>query len=705
MNGARYFPMIVAVSTLVACSDSGVTSNVPDMTGPSSDMATADMSAPEDMPAGAEDMGSAQADADMGSAPQDMREDQGGEPDLGPDEDMSAEPPVELPLERMLAFDYDEDRFRHTSARIEISPQPEGVIVLRVSWDTTTNDAPQRPITVRLCTDPPGDCVGQNPTLKVEGEVEVHTFAWEALPDQNYTLEFDAFASADVETVHADIELSHLPWQDTMADPVWAKQAAMITPPAALRGVLPGGSVSTNPGDYTTHWFAWDALAPGASSLRKISGGSFTSVLCDSDSTQAPWECAAESSTTRLEVSREGAQRFVLKNPYEQESDYKVVFLYEPFADALTCPPGEHPDGAGACIIEGACAAGYHDGGQGDCVPVGECDPGFKLDDQDACFGWFYAGNIPSFAEIETFWSSTNEIIELSDGKFFNTNNLDETDMLPDRSRPLIFDPVAVAWRASQNEEPSPSVYRSCALADGNVLAVGYGGPTNNTPKPERIYNVASDSWSDVTSTSGEVWPNSVMCALLDDGRTLVLGGGGKAKAYDAATQQWSDFPALPSEYRGRYITQLPDGTLVSAVESSLGNPNEVMVFLPNATQWQALANWPAANTPITDYSRFVACGQSAFCLWGSVGSTKYDVVTGQPVALSSPPFGAPGAFFEDVDGDYLALTTRGVAKYDADADAWTQVTPRPFGCLAMALEPVTGDILCAHNYISRFVR
>ena len=98
MNGARYFPMIVAVSTLVACSDSGVTSNVPDMTGPSSDMATADMSAPEDMPAGAEDMGSAQADADMDSAPQDMREDQGGESDLGPDEDMSAEPPVELPL-------------------------------------------------------------------------------------------------------------------------------------------------------------------------------------------------------------------------------------------------------------------------------------------------------------------------------------------------------------------------------------------------------------------------------------------------------------------------------------------------------------------------------------------------------------------------------------------------------------------------------
>ena len=67
--------------------------------------------------------------------------------------------------------------------------------------------------------------------------------------------------------------------------------------------------------------------------------------------------------------------------------------------------------------------------------------------------------------------------------------------------------------------------------------------------------------------------------------------------------------------------------------------------------------------------------------------------------------FGAPGAFIEDSSGVYLGLTTRGVAQYTAATDSWSEVTPRPFGCLAMTLEPVTKDILCAHNYISRFER
>ena len=702
MNGVRYLPVLVVVSMLLACSDSNVTSNVPADMGTSSDMAGA-----VDMPSTPPDMSDAPVDmgADMGQEPrEDMQADQGSDMG-GAGEDMPDAMPVELPFEQKLGFEYNEDEFRRTSASLPLSPQPEGVILLRVSWNTATADAPQRPVSVRLCTTPPGDCVGQNPAIKVEGEVEVHTFVWESLPDQNYTIELDAYAPADVLTVFADISIEFLPWQDTMGEPVWAKQAAPIVPPAAIRGVLPGGSISTNPSDYTTHWFSWSAPLLGTASLRKIDGGSFTSVLCASDAMQAPWNCVAESATARLDVSRSGAQRFVLKNPYEEASDYKLVFLYEPFADALTCEPGKHPDGVGACVTEGACASGFHDGGQGHCVPTGECDPAFELDEQGACFGWSYEGNVPSFAEIETFWSSTNEIIELSDGKFFNTNNLDETDMLPDRSRPLIFDPVTVSWIASQTEEPTPSVYRSCALADGRVLAVGYGAPGDPNLKNERIYDPASDSWKELADESGVVWGNGVMCRLLSNGKTLVISSGTRSKVFDASTEQWSDFPGFPVEYRGKFLTELTDGTLVTAVESAQGNPDEVMILRANATEWEALANWPVADSPINNYMRFWVCGASEFCTWGTSGGTKYNVQTNQPVALQAPRFGAPGAFIEDSSGVYLGLTTRGVAQYTAATDSWSEVTPRPFGCLAMTLEPVTKDILCAHNYISRFER
>jgi hypothetical protein len=643
--------------------------------------------APEDAPDTPEDTPDAQEDA-----PDDMPE----PPDQGGDMAASLMLPFEGPLDFPRGANGVEPR------TFALPATGDGVMLLKLRW-AAGGDIFN--VEVNACK-ADGACQRITGQRATQDAWAPFTYLWEAGEFTSLTLRVSARSSATA--VSLDAQLRLLPWQ-TIGAPLTLDDAITVNAPVAIRGTLPGGSDPRNPSSFTTHWFEWRADALGVATVFQRQGNVLP-TLCAENHLQVPWLCLGNSSSVlRAEITRGGAQRLVIKSRRAQDEPYGVVLDFTPNPALTACPAGEQQSGGGQCAPLGTCAPGFQDGGWGYCLAAPACEPSFALDAQGRCRGWIYESSLPASATISSFWASTNEVIRLSDGRSFYTNNLDTSGGLPARSRPLIFDPTTGRWSVSANEEPTPSVYRSCPLSDGKILAVGYGGPLNNTPRPERLYDPVTDSWSALPTMSGVVWSNSVICARMSSGHTLVMSGA-NARAFDPVTKTWASAPNPSADRRSRALVALPDGTLAASMSSAVNNPTRVLVLRPNATAWQTLPEWPVPGVALDEDAHIVSCGPQALCVWNINASSpaarvgaRYDLQSEQWSLLQPHPFSFLTELYAAPEGGYIAATPSGVGHYDPTSDTWRTVAPSPGLCVTYAFDPTNQDMLCAGPLVLRY--
>lgn len=679
-----------------ACSDSSTPAREMgggvDMSSPKADMSP-DMAPSSDMT----------PSSDMADQP-DMRLNDMSLPDM-----MQSNPSVVLPFAQRVELVEAEGSSALKARPLMVNTPGEGVLLIKLKWDQASNPNPSK-VNVRICNEQARcDELREEAFNKPSWASEL--YVWESAAPSAVTLELSTFASSSPR-VELDVELLFLPWLDA-GDPTQLDLIKRITPPVAIRGMIRDNPTPRDPSSYMGHWFDWIAPAQGYAKLISLKPGEVKTGLCEGSVREIPWACAANApNLIWSNIERAGRQIVLARSRYSADS-YKVVLHFEQDPSAIACAPGEHQSGAGTCAPVGTCAQGFHDGGWGDCLPIGSCEAEFVLDAQATCRGWRYAGHIPVGNEVDLYWSANNELIELADGRHFYTNNRRAEGALPDRSQPLIFDPRSAQWSSSANEEPAATIYLSCPLTDGRVLAVGYGGPLNTAVRPDRIYDPRTDTWTSLASSS-LAWSNGITCTLLRDGSTLVSQGG-QARAFNPTTLTWEERVPYPRQYRALEVVELPGGQLVAAVDSSSGSADDLLILDVGASSWRSIGAWPNMNIVISSTAHIIPCGPSRLCIWGSdvgdlfrgnfVGAT-YDLQLQQWRALQSPGFSiSRRGFYSAAEGFFIHDSSWMLRKYHHDTDTWTQETLVAQSCMGIAFDPASSALLCLGEIVKRYTR
>jgi N-acetylneuraminic acid mutarotase len=147
-----------------------------------------------------------------------------------------------------------------------------------------------------------------------------------------------------------------------------------------------------------------------------------------------------------------------------------------------------------------------------------------------------------------------------------------------------IFEPTTPMLNARSN-------FTATLMPDGNVVAVGGYGASDNLTATAEIYYSTSAVWSALPSMST---PRALhAAALLNDGRLMVIGGLGVSgalstvEAYNFATNTWSALASLPHQLYAATATRLFDGrVLVVGGNDGFGEYNASYVYDPSANSW-----------------------------------------------------------------------------------------------------------------------
>lgn len=154
------------------------------------------------------------------------------------------------------------------------------------------------------------------------------------------------------------------------------------------------------------------------------------------------------------------------------------------------------------------------------------------------CEGWVASGQLESFEGIN------DRVISGPDDTIIISGL--QRDANGDRVHaPQVWDPTTRTWSVADPNASTVGIRRICALADGRLLTMRYGGFVTTAPSDsEQIFDPSTGLWSVPLNTPGIAWARP-SCVLLNDGRTLVFEGA-KAQLFDPIAETWTATGVIP---------------------------------------------------------------------------------------------------------------------------------------------------------------
>ncbi|MBL8719130.1 MAG: hypothetical protein JNL79_24305 [Myxococcales bacterium] len=266
-----------------------------------------------------------------------------------------------------------------------------------------------------------------------------------------------------------------------------------------------------------------------------------------------------------------------------------------------------------------------------------------------------------------------------------------------------LFEPKTLGWSAAASMKEGRGYFCAVALDGGKkVLVVGgtttqvSGGVATGARSTAEIYDDATNTWTLVKPMS--VGRNNHGCALLADGRVLVVAGTGdptpalsSVEIYDPKTDAWSAAPPLPTALEAARVAPLPGGDVLVAGGGF-------------AFRWSsATSTWiaPAADRAIPkrprlgrlEDGRVLVIGEGTPLIydpsartWTEVGPIKDNQIGATMAALPGDRLLVTGGFTKVVTGA-VPLTT--VSIFEGKTNKFVEAPPMLLGRVTHVAEPV----------------
>lgn len=248
---------------------------------------------------------------------------------------------------------------------------------------------------------------------------------------------------------------------------------------------------------------------------------------------------------------------------------------------------------------------------------------------------------------------------------------------------PLIYDPMADQWTATDAETVDRNGHTAVVLASGDVLVSGGAGSSKITG----IYSFATTAW-----TSSVTLPSAVSdapCVTLADGRVLLAGGSvsdtavNTAALFDPATNTWSPTGSLVTARTAHRLALLPDGKVlaVGGIAADGSTLASAELYNPSSGTWSATSSLTTARRYHTATS----------ALDGTVTVVGGENATG-PLASVEQYNGATGTW--SAAGTLYAARSHHAAALDMDGSIFVSGGEGASGVLAsceLALPTNTG--------------
>jgi hypothetical protein len=167
---------------------------------------------------------------------------------------------------------------------------------------------------------------------------------------------------------------------------------------------------------------------------------------------------------------------------------------------------------------------------------------------------------------------------------------------------PEIYDPATDTWSTVALQKlDRPVDPTATLLKDGRVLVVGgqymWNSPDEATERSE-VYNVTSNTWSDVTPDARFAARQYQSATLLGNGFVLVAGGSvdlqpvGTAALYNPSSNSWIELPNMSANRCGQGAQLLSSGRVL-LVASGCWNKESSGVdeFDPASNRWYPVAS------------------------------------------------------------------------------------------------------------------
>ncbi len=173
--------------------------------------------------------------------------------------------------------------------------------------------------------------------------------------------------------------------------------------------------------------------------------------------------------------------------------------------------------------------------------------------------------------------------------------------------------------------------HTATSLPDGKLLVIG-GGSVNNA-----MLDLTTDSWSDVSTPTYLQYHTAT---LLQNGKVLVTGGSvngadsSAARLYEPASNSWSDATAMTSARRAHTAVRLPDGKVLvmGGIQGSSAVLQSAELYDPVTNSWSAAANMPepryAAAAILLPTGKVLMAGGSTVPGTALKSAVLYDPVT-----------------------------------------------------------------------------
>ena len=199
---------------------------------------------------------------------------------------------------------------------------------------------------------------------------------------------------------------------------------------------------------------------------------------------------------------------------------------------------------------------------------------------------------------------------------------------------PLIYDPTADQWAATEAETVDRNGHTAVVLDSGDVLVSGGAGSSKITG----IYSFTTTAWTSAGTLPAAV--SDAPCVSLSDGRVLLAGGSvsdtavNTAALFDPATNTWSPTGSLVTARTAHRLALLPDGKVlaVGGIAADGSTLASAELYNPSSGTWSATSSLTTARRYHTATSAFdgtviVAGGENATGPLASV--EQYNGATG----------------------------------------------------------------------------
>lgn len=285
-----------------------------------------------------------------------------------------------------------------------------------------------------------------------------------------------------------------------------------------------------------------------------------------------------------------------------------------------------------------------------------------------------------------------------------------------------IYDPATQSWSAMSNASTPSARYSAACVLAGTKMVI-FGGFTSinstNSDTTGGIYDIATDSWSSLNSTGAPNFGMTTTKPLIfyANGKIIVLGtlfenmvmrwGGG---IYDIATDSWTDISSTnaPSNATSPFVSGEVSGKIVMWSRDNFSHQG--YIFDPATNSWTTMN---LTNAPSARERPLVVSSDGKFYIWGgaiNAGSWEflqdggiYDIAndswtainaTNAPVGresgialVSSNKLFVWGGLQQSGSGS-VGIVTGGI--YDLSSQTWVQITStgapserkNPFGAI-----------------------